>query len=64
MNLADENPVSIQTESGSMTARLKVIENMAPGVLIVPRHRKLAWQIFAPGTTGITRDQIKMAAKE
>jgi NADH-quinone oxidoreductase subunit G len=61
MNLANESPVTIQTESGSLKARLKVIENMAPGVVIVPRHRKLAWQIFSPGATGISTDQIKKA---
>ncbi len=61
MNLADGSLVAIQTESGSFKAKLKVIENMASGVVIVPRHRKLAWQIFAPGTTGIGRDQIKKA---
>jgi NADH-quinone oxidoreductase subunit G len=62
MNLADGSLVAIQTESGSFKAKLKVIENMASGVLIVPRHRKLDWQIFKPGMTGIERDQIKMAA--
>jgi NADH-quinone oxidoreductase subunit G len=57
--LNDGDPVSIQTESGKLEARLKVVENMAPGVLVVPRHRKLAWQIFKPGRPSIGRDQIK-----
>jgi NADH-quinone oxidoreductase subunit G len=57
--LNDGDPVCIQTESGRLEARLKVLENMAPGVLVVPRHRKLAWQIFKPGRPSIGRDQIK-----
>ncbi|MDJ0816674.1 MAG: NADH-quinone oxidoreductase subunit NuoG [Desulfobacterales bacterium] len=61
MNLADGSLIAIETAGGSCQAKLKVIENMASGVVIVPRHRKLAWQIFAPGTTGIGRDQIKKA---
>jgi hypothetical protein len=32
---------------------------MAAGVLIVPRHRKISWQIFATGMTSIGREQIK-----
>ncbi len=63
LNLADGSLVSIQTQSGSFKAKIKVIENMASGVLIVPRHRKLAWQIFEPETTAIERDQIKVAAE-
>ena len=63
MDLADGSLIAIETASGSCQAKLKVIENMASGVIIVPRHRKLSWQIFTPETTGITRDQIKMAAE-
>jgi NADH-quinone oxidoreductase subunit G len=62
LDLADGSRVSIQTESGSLEAKLKVVENMAPGVLIVPRHRNLSWQIFAAGMSSISRDQIKKAA--
>jgi len=57
--LNDGDPVCIQTKSDRLEARLKVVENMAPGVLVVPRHRKLAWQIFKPGRPSIGRDQIK-----
>ena len=61
LNLVDGSRVSIQTESGSFEAQLKVVVNMAAGVLIVPRHRNLSWQIFKPGITSISRDQIKKA---
>jgi NADH-quinone oxidoreductase subunit G len=61
LDLVDGSLVSIQTESGSLETKLKVVENMAPGVLIVPRHRNLSWQIFAAGLSSISRDQIKKA---
>jgi NADH-quinone oxidoreductase subunit G len=61
LNLSDGSLVAIQTESGRFKAKLKVIENMASGVVIVPRHRKLAWQIFQLGITRISRDQIAKA---
>jgi NADH-quinone oxidoreductase subunit G len=59
LNLSDGDPVSIQTESGNLEAKLQVVANMAAGVLVVPRHRKLSWQIFESGMSSIGRDQIK-----
>jgi len=59
LDLIDGDQVSIQTESGNLEAKLKVVENMAAGVLIVPRHREISWQIFKPGMTRIGREQIK-----
>jgi NADH-quinone oxidoreductase subunit G len=59
LNLVDGDAISIRTESGNFEAKLKVVKNMAAGVLVIPRHRKLAWQIFDSGSTGISREQIK-----
>jgi NADH-quinone oxidoreductase subunit G len=62
LNLTDGDSVSIQTESGKFEAKLKVVENMAVGVLVVPRHRKISWQIFEAGSSSIGRDQVKKVA--
>ena len=59
LGLIDGDFVSVETEIGKFEAKLKVAENMAAGVLVVPRHRKLSWQIFDPGPSSISRDQIK-----
>jgi NADH-quinone oxidoreductase subunit G len=59
LNLIDGNTVEIQTENGRFEATLKVVDNMAAGVLVVPRHRRLAWQIFESATPVISREQIK-----
>jgi NADH-quinone oxidoreductase subunit G len=59
LELTDGDPVSIQTPSGKFEAKLKVVDNMAAGVLVVPRHRKLDWQIFKAGMSSIGRGQIK-----
>ena len=56
-DLTDGEPISIQTEIGRFETKLRVVANMAAGVLIIPRHRKLAWQIFKAGAS-IGRDQI------
>jgi NADH-quinone oxidoreductase subunit G len=62
LNLSDGNRVSIETGNGSFEANLRVDENMAAGVLIIPRHRKLLWQFFDTGSTNISREQIKKVA--
>jgi NADH-quinone oxidoreductase subunit G len=62
LDLMDGDSISIQTESGNLEAKLKVVENMAAGVLIVPRHRNISWQIFETGVSSIGRDQIKKVA--
>ena len=59
LDLVNGDAVSIQTESGIFEARLRVVENMAAGVLIVPRHRKLSWQVFETGANSIGRNQIQ-----
>jgi NADH-quinone oxidoreductase subunit G len=62
LDLNDGDPIYIQTENGRFEAKLKAVENMAAGVLVIPRHRKLTWQIFDTGMSSIGRDQIKKVA--
>jgi len=59
LNLSDGNRVAIETESGRLEVNLRVVENMAPGVLVIPRHRKLARRIFETGVSSISREKIK-----
>ncbi|UCD81372.1 MAG: NADH-quinone oxidoreductase subunit NuoG [Desulfobacterales bacterium] len=59
LDLVDGDTVAIQTQNGSLEAKLKVADNMAAGVLVVPRHRRLAWQVFETGVSSIRREQIK-----
>jgi NADH-quinone oxidoreductase subunit G len=58
LNLVDGDLVSITSQSGKLAVKLAAAENMATGVLVVPRHRKLSWQIFEPGSVRVSRDQI------
>ena len=59
LDIVDGDSVTIQTESGNFTAKLEVVENMATGVLVVPRHRKISWQVFATDVSSIGREQIQ-----
>jgi len=59
LGLTDGDLVEISTESGGLETELCTADNMAPGILVLPRHRKLAWQIFTPGKVRIRKDQIR-----
>ena len=61
LDLVNGDSVSIQTERGNFEAKLRVVENMAAGVLVVPRHRRISWQVFETGVSRISRDQIQKA---
>jgi anaerobic selenocysteine-containing dehydrogenase len=62
MELANGDRVSIETGSGKFEAKLKVVDNMATGVLIVPRYHQISWQVFEAGVSSINRQQIKKVA--
>ena len=46
LGLASGDQVSLQLPGGSLAAKLKVADNMAPGVLVLPRHRQLQWRVL------------------
>jgi len=55
---ADHDLLEIRTESGSLQIPLKICENMAPGVLVLPKSRQILWQIFGSGRIKIQPNQI------
>jgi NADH-quinone oxidoreductase subunit G len=42
--LADGDRVTVQLDGGMLEVRLRASHHMARGVLVLPRHRQLAWQ--------------------
>jgi NADH-quinone oxidoreductase subunit G len=42
--LEDGNRAVIHLPKGSLTVKIRVTASMAPGVLVLPRHRRLAWR--------------------
>ncbi|MGE0087418.1 MAG: NADH-quinone oxidoreductase subunit NuoG [Desulfococcaceae bacterium] len=55
---SDQDMVEIKTESGSLQIPVKICENMAPGVLVLPKSRQICWQIFGTGKIRIQANQI------
>jgi NADH-quinone oxidoreductase subunit G len=59
MGLKDKERCTLHLDGGLLELELQVIENMATGVIVLPRHRKLAWQKLKEGMTRIPRDRIR-----
>ncbi|MDZ7597414.1 MAG: hypothetical protein U5J82_03775 [Desulfobacterales bacterium] len=60
--MRDGDRLSINAAGGSLKPPLAVCaDNMAPGVLVVPRHRDLNWQLLGPSGSRIARAHIQRA---
>jgi len=57
----DGEPVVLTTETGSVKVALCVVDNMRTGMLILPRHHSLDWQLLGEGPMWIAADQIQKA---
>jgi NADH-quinone oxidoreductase subunit G len=57
LGLADQDRVILRSEEESIDTRLKVVENMAPGVIVLPRHEDIPWQNLGNVKT-IKKNQI------
>lgn len=44
LNLVDGDRIALGFDEGTVQIEIAVIENMAPGVAVLPRHRRLEWQ--------------------
>jgi len=51
--------VTLRLPGGPLTLELEVAENMAPGVMVLPRHRQLAWQNLAAGLALVPSSAIE-----
>lgn len=57
--LSDGDTVGIELEGGSIGVRLAVRDNMARGVLVLPRHNRLDWQKIKDPGARVPLDRIK-----
>jgi NADH-quinone oxidoreductase subunit G len=44
LSLSEEDKVVLHLPGGSLRVEIHRVEDMAPGVMVLPRHRQLAWQ--------------------
>ncbi len=64
LKLIDGDRIEIETNSGEMALLLRVVDNMAAGILLIPRHRRLNWQIFGAGKVVIDKERIKKVGSD
>jgi NADH-quinone oxidoreductase subunit G len=59
LGLGDKDPVILHLDGGPLEVALGLSERMAPGVLFLPRHRRLSWQKVKKTPVRILPDQIR-----
>ena len=55
----DKEKCTLRLDGGSLDVELRVVENMAPGVIVMPRHRQLVWQKLKNWPVRLAIDQIR-----
>jgi len=56
--LTDGNRAAIHLPKGSLAVKVKVTANMAPGVVVLPRHRQLDWRKLSGTPVYLTPQHI------
>lgn len=59
LGLEHDGRVVITTDSGEMALTLRSDDRMAPGVMVIPRHRSLNWQALGATRLALEPKQIK-----
>ena len=58
LGLAEGKPVTVSMNAGRLTVPVQADPHMAPGVIVVPRHHLLEWQIFGETRVILERSQL------
>jgi predicted molibdopterin-dependent oxidoreductase YjgC len=55
----DSERITLPLDKGRLEIKLRIVDNMAPGVIVMPRHRQLAWQKIEKWPLKVVLDQIR-----
>jgi NADH-quinone oxidoreductase subunit G len=58
LGISDGDRVAIRTDAGTIEVRAAATGNMAPGILVLPRHHRLDWQHLKALKIGLNKNQI------
>jgi NADH-quinone oxidoreductase subunit G len=61
LGLSADQAVTVSTSAGQLTVPMQADPRMAPGVIVVPRHHRLEWQVFGETRVILERSQLKAA---
>ena len=59
LGLTHGDRVSLQVNGGTLEVRLQVVETVAPGVMVLPRHHGIPWQVFEAPRVSVPIERIK-----
>jgi NADH-quinone oxidoreductase subunit G len=59
LHLSDGGKVALQTDGEDVVFELSLASNMASGLIIVPRHRQMAWRKLKPWPVIVPDDRIR-----
>jgi NADH-quinone oxidoreductase subunit G len=55
----NQDRVALQLDGGKLEVKLSISENLAPGVLVLPKHRQLEWRKLKAIPAKVSFDQIE-----
>ncbi len=58
IGLKDRERITLHLDRGPVEMELRIVENAAPGVIIMPQHRQLAWQKIEQWPVKVAIDRI------
>jgi NADH-quinone oxidoreductase subunit G len=59
IGLKDKERVTLSLDRDRLEVELRIVDDMAPGVIIMPQHRQLTWQKIEKWPVKVAADQIK-----
>jgi NADH-quinone oxidoreductase subunit G len=59
IGLKDRERITLHLDRGRLEVELRIVENMASGVIMMPQHRQLAWQKIERWPVKVAVDQIR-----
>jgi NADH-quinone oxidoreductase subunit G len=58
LEISDGDKMAIRSDAGSIDVHAAVVENMASGILVLPRHHRLDWQHLKALKMTLNKKQI------
>jgi NADH-quinone oxidoreductase subunit G len=59
IGLKDGDRISLPLDKGRLEMRLRIVDIVAPGVMVMPKHRQLAWQKIEKWPVKVAVDRIR-----
>jgi anaerobic selenocysteine-containing dehydrogenase len=58
LGIIDGDKVVVRSDTGTIEACAAVVENMASGTLVLPRHHRLDWQHIEAAKATLSKEQV------